>query len=137
MIKAELERVKRLNDELYELLEKKENLYSIVTKVTPSYKSECVQESDTGSNKIESYVIALEECECKIDLKLQELEITRHEVLDYIEQVDNAIARRLLKLRYVYGYRWEKVAESIGYSLDHTKGYLHAIALKNLTQINT
>ena len=62
--------------------------------------------------------------------KLKELhDIT--EALDQLEQKDGESIKfaTLLRLRYVYGYDWERIATDMSYSEDYVKRRLHSLAL--------
>jgi len=52
---------------------------------------------------------------------------------DVIENLESETDKRLLKLRYLYGYTWDTVAEKMGYSIRQAYN-LHNKALGKLKQ---
>lgn len=52
---------------------------------------------------------------------------------DAIETLETETDKRLLKLRYLYGYTWDTVAEKMGYSIRQTYN-LHNRALEKLKE---
>lgn len=74
----------------------------------------------------------------KIDLENEkkELEIVvsynEKELNRYINKVDNNIYRDLLFYKYIKNLKWYEIADIIGYSEIHTKGYLFKFAKKEL-----
>jgi len=83
----------------------------------------------------------IEDCVCKI----AEIEETlQTDMLDYIglketamriiDKVDVPEYRSLLMHRYIFGKKWEQVADSMGYSYVHTVHRLHPKALKKLSE---
>ena len=43
-----------------------------------------------------------------------------------------SLERRLIQLRYLEGWSWQKVADELGFSVDHVRGFLHKKALADL-----
>ena len=74
----------------------------------------------------------------KIDLEKdkQELETVisynEKELNRYINKVDNNIYRDLLYYKYIKNLKWYDIADIIGYTIDHTKGYIFRLAKKEL-----
>lgn len=74
----------------------------------------------------------------KIDLEKdkQELEIVisynEKELNRYINKVDNNIYRDLLYYKYIKNLKWYDIADIIGYTIDHTKGYIFRQSKKEL-----
>lgn len=54
------------------------------------------------------------------------------EIENVIRRVKNDTYRELLGYRYLCNYSWEKVADKMGYSEIHVKGFLHSNALKQV-----
>lgn len=50
---------------------------------------------------------------------------------DKIEALEDEQEKRLLKYRYIRGYRWEAIADKMGYSLRQTFN-IHSKALQNI-----
>lgn len=109
-----------LQKELNELLEEREYLEAMATKVTPSYKSSCVQESEKAGGKIESYVVRLDDVNKKIRAKTEELEEVEYGSNQLIDKLDDVDLRRLIKLRFIQGKTWKEISDIFGGS---GKGY--------------
>lgn len=56
----------------------------------------------------------------------------RGEIIRTISAVDDENLRKLLIMRYINGYTWQKIAFQMNFSFDHVVGYLHRKALKSL-----
>lgn len=59
----------------------------------------------------------------------------RAEIMQTISKLDDEQLRVLLKMRYIHGYSWRKIAGKLRYSEDHVRGYLHGRALQKLTHL--
>lgn len=59
----------------------------------------------------------------------------RGEIIRTISAVDEEILQKLLIMRYVRGYGWQKIALEMNFSRDHVVGYLHRRALKKIQKI--
>ena len=69
-----------------------------------------------GSDRLQSAVVKLVELEGRIGDHIQEQLSIRQQVVDTIQQVQEPKLRRLLWLRYISGYTWERVAVEMHYS---------------------
>lgn len=58
---------------------------------------------------------------------------------DIIYAVETPEYRQLLTLRYLTGNRtsWESIANTMGYSVDHVRGYMHQKAIHEARKVNT
>jgi DNA-directed RNA polymerase specialized sigma subunit len=54
--------------------------------------------------------------ERKLKCKLDELMDERERLEEYIESIDNATVRMILRLRYVNGLGWNQIGNELGYS---------------------
>ncbi len=88
--------------------------------------------STTNSHKDISDVMV------QLEQKQEELFDTRIELVQKNLAIQQCIAslepdeKDLLYLRYVKGWSWTQIAEKLGYSESHVKGYIHGNALRNL-----
>jgi len=48
--------------------------------------------------------------------KLDELMDERARIEEYIESIDNATIRMILRLRYINGLKWDQIGREIGYT---------------------
>jgi predicted transcriptional regulator len=88
------------------------------------------KEASTHGFEVE-YVSALNELKQKIIYyRYQKVKICL-EVYDQIETLENEQEKRLLKYRYIRGYRWEVIAEKMGYSIRQIFN-IHKVALYGL-----
>lgn len=56
----------------------------------------------------------------------------RGEIIRTISAVDDENLRKLLIMRYINNYNWQKIAFQMNFSFDHVVGYLHRKALKSI-----
>ena len=54
------------------------------------------------------------------------------EIQAVIDAVQDPVCHKLLTLRYLCFRSWEEIAERMGYSSDHVRGYLHRQALQKV-----
>ena len=54
--------------------------------------------------------------ERKLKRKLDELMDERARIEEYIESIDNATIRMILRLRHINGLRWNQIGNELGYS---------------------
>lgn len=59
----------------------------------------------------------------------------RGEIIRTISAVDDENLRKLLIMRYINNYNWQKIALEMNFSRDHVVGYLHRRALKKIQEI--
>lgn len=99
------------------------------------YSSDKVQSSpDDGMLK---KVIRIEKRTKQIDNKVEILTDQMLLIKQQIDDVPDAISSNVLWYRYIELWGWPKVAEKVGYTEDHTKGYLHSKALQDFVKVNT
>ncbi len=107
-------KVRNLQKELEELIEDREYIEAMATKITPSYNANCIQESEKEGSKLESYAIRLAEVNEKIRIKAIELAEVEQVSTELINTLDDVDLRRLLKLRFFHGMTWREIAEIFG-----------------------
>lgn len=105
-----------------------EECFSRGTRVTPTYKSDCVQESGT-SDKVADNAIRLVEAFNDFNNAWDKYIDHKRECMKYLIGIKDKKYRKLLYYRYFKGFNWKDVAFVIGYSEEHTKGHLHKSAL--------
>lgn len=59
----------------------------------------------------------------------------RGEIIRTISAVDDENLRKLLIMRYINNYNWQKIAFEMNFSRDHVVGYLHRRALKKIQKL--
>ncbi|WP_265445076.1 hypothetical protein [Acetivibrio straminisolvens] len=69
----------------------------------------------------EGYSVKAKRLELKLKRKLDELMDERARIEEYIESIDNATIRMILRLRHVNGLKWEQIGRELGYSTQHIK----------------
>ena len=86
-------------------------------------------------NVTERIIVALATAKADArQLRLRAVE-KRNEIVKTINKVQPAELSQLLYDKYIERWQWQEVADDIGYSLDHTKGYLHGKALAAVDDI--
>ena len=113
-------KIGRLQKELEELIEERAHLESMGTKITPSYNSKTIQESNPNNSKVEVYGIKLTEVNEKIREKATELAEVEAGSMNIINRLNDVNLRRLIKMRFVYGKSWREISEVFGGS---NRGY--------------
>ncbi|NLG89792.1 MAG: RNA polymerase subunit sigma-24 [Clostridiaceae bacterium] len=64
----------------------------------------------------EGYSSKVKRLERKLKRKLDELMDERARIEEYIESIDNATVRIILRLRYINGLGWNQIGNELGYS---------------------
>ena len=64
----------------------------------------------------EGYSVKVKRLERKLKRKLDELMDERARIEEYIESIDNATVRMILRLRYINGLGWNQIGNELGYS---------------------
>ena len=124
-----LQRAWNIEKEIRDLCDRKKRIYEDLTRATPSYgdKSGGVPASpDSKHTSLAEYIRRIEE---KTDL----LYDIKREIDEAIEKVPDVRLRRLLKLRYIDFYTWEKIAEKMNYDLR----WVHRLHQKALQTIES
>lgn len=89
------------------------------------------------SNKVEAFVVRLEELREPLLKEVGEHYAKMMEVADAVRAIDNETYSQLLHYRYIVGMPWEDVAIQLGYEEGYTRGELHGNALKEVKQFHT
>lgn len=81
----------------------------------------------------------IDELERKMQTKLVKLNGDMVKAVTIVQAMPTPEYRQLITLRYLTGSRtsWEQIAEIMGYSVDHVRGYLHKCAIEEARKVNT
>jgi DNA-directed RNA polymerase specialized sigma subunit len=120
MTKEELSKLRSIQKEI-ELIKKELNTISVeyvTDRVTGSmtehpyiFTSFKISGYDSGG-----YSSKVKRLERKLKCKLDELMDERARIEEYIESIDNATVRMILRLRYINGLGWNQIGNELGYS---------------------
>lgn len=69
----------------------------------------------------EGYSSKVRRLQKRLKRKLDELMDERQRIEEYIESIDNATIRMILRLRHINGLKWEQIGRELGYSTQHIK----------------
>ena len=86
-----------------------------------------------GTNKSDysSYAAMLDDLMRKLNAELKRKWNARAEIMAAIEKLPNETEKLVLKFRYINGWKWERIAEMLGYEYRHVTR-LHGNALSHL-----
>ena len=100
------------------------------------YDSDRVQTSP--SDRMLETVAKIDALERRMRKKLEQLNDDMFKAVAIVQDMPTPAYRQLLTLRYLTGkMSWEDVAEVMGYSVDHVKGYMNRQALMEAGKVNT
>ena len=101
------------------------------------YDTDKVQTSP--SDQMLEVAAKLDALERKMQAKLVKLNNDMVKAMTIVQAMPTPEYRQLLTLRYLTGSRtsWEQIAEVMGYSVDHVRGYLHKAAIEEARKVNT
>ena len=119
-----LNRARRLDREIDNLLKIEKAIRDQATSITQRYTGDTAQ-STKDPHKFDRLV----EINDRIDRKIDQLADIRNEIFDTIGLVENTTYRQILSGRYIACWTWEKIAIEIHYSYPQTVR-LHGFALK-------
>ena len=109
-----LKRYKQIDKEITQLLREKSEIFSLGTKITPTYSD--MPKGTKESDKVQSTVEKLEEHERKIDVKIDDWYEAKLNIEKAIHTVESDTLRLLLRYRYINGWTWEKIAVEMNYA---------------------
>lgn len=124
-----LSRARTIDREINELLKEKEEVRDRVLKITQSYTADTVQ-SSKDPHKFDRVV----ELEAEIDRNIDELVVVKTEINKGISQLTDGRYREILRLRYLQGMTFERIAVTMNYSWRHVCT-LHGRALLKMEEI--
>lgn len=128
--KQYLLRYRQAEREVRLLMEEKERLLALATRITPSYSGEA-HGSGSGS-RVESAAEKIVQCEEGINRAIDEAVDLRAEIKSAINALPDTRLRELLVRRYLLGQKWEQVAWEMDLEFRQTF-HLHNRALTQLT----
>lgn len=100
------------------------------------YDSDRVQTSP--SDRMLETAAKIDALERRMKKKLERLNDDMFKAVAIVQAMPTPAYRQLLTLRYLTGkMSWEDVAEVMGYSVDHVKGYMNRQALREAGKVNT
>ena len=100
------------------------------------YDSDKVQTSP--SDQMLEVAAKVDALERKMQAKLVKLNQDMVRAMEIVQAMPTPEYRQLLTLRYLTGHMsWEQIAEVMGYSVDHVRGYLHKNAIAEARKVNT
>lgn len=85
-----------------------------------------------GAGDKTSIYVRLVEIEQELDRIIDGCIDTRNEITNAINSVQDSKLKELLTCRYIYGWKWEQVAERINKTVDMTRKRMHYNALSEL-----
>ena len=130
--KEYLSRYRRLSAYIDCKLDEIEQLRSIATRLTPTAMFD---RSGNVSDKVGRTVAKIVDLEREIDGEVDELVKLREEITETISKINDARLKTLLTMRYINGYKWEKIALNMHYSYSSLTYYLHPRALQEVEKI--
>lgn len=80
----------------------------------------------------------IDELERKMQSKLVKLNSDMVKAVTIVQAMPTPEYRQLITLRYLTGSRtsWEQIAEIMGYSVEHVRGYLHKRSLEEARDVS-
>lgn len=100
------------------------------------YDTDKVQTSP--SDQMLEVAAKLDALERKMQTKLVKLNNDMVKAMTIVQAMPTPEYRQLLTLRYLTGHlSWDQIAEVMGYSVDHVRGYLHKNAINEARKVNT
>ena len=101
------------------------------------YDTDKVQTSPT--DKMIEVAAKVDALERQMQKKLTALNADMVRAIAIVQAMPTPEYRQLLTLRYLTGTRtsWEQIADVMGYSVDHVRGYLHKNAINEARNVNT
>lgn len=133
--KEYLAKYRAADNEINDLLREKEKLMAILTRTMKALTGmpRGNGESDRLSNGIEKLI----ELNREIDSKIDRMADMQAEIISCISAIPNDTYRRVLKLRYIEGLKWDSIADIMHYDVDGKRIFsLHGKALLAL-KLNT
>lgn len=132
-IKEWLNRGRKLDDEINELLEEQHRAFTKAMATACGGYDEKVQTSkgNATEDRFVNYVSYSE----LIDRRIDELYAIKQEILSAINKVSDSTLRTLLIKKYIKFYTWERISCDMNYSYVHVVHNLHPKALDVISKI--
>ena len=125
-----LKRYKQIDKEIDQLLREKSEIFSLGTKITPTYSD--MPKGTSESDKVQSTVEKLEEYERKINIKIDDWCEAKLDIEKAIHTVESHKFRLLLRYRYINGWTFEQIAVQ----MDHDYRWVRRLHRKAVNLIN-
>lgn len=103
-----LKRYKQIDKEINQLLLEKREIFSLGTKVTPTYSD--MPKGTKESDKVQSTVEKLGDLEKRINDKIDEWYEAKLDIEKAIHTVESDKLRLLLRYRYINGWTFEQIS---------------------------
>ncbi len=130
--KEYLLRYRRLNNYIDCKLDQVEQLRELATRLSPTAMFD---KNGNVSDKVGRTVAKIVDMERKIDQNIDELIITRDEIVETISRIPDTDIRTVLEYRYINGLSWRRIAAKMHYTEKHVTGYLHRKALHEVEKL--
>ena len=115
--KQYLLRYRQAEREVQLLMEEKERLLALATRVTPSYSGEA--KGSGSGDRMGAAVDKIVQCEEEINEAIDAAVDVRREVIEKILTIPDQTLRQVLRRYYILGMTWEEVAVHMHYSSMH------------------
>lgn len=122
-----LNQIKRLNLMISNKLVELEQLQTMATSVTVSSEKENVKSSG-DQDRLGSAVAKIVDMENEIDALIDKYVARKKDIISQIDTIVDDRYYNILTSRYVHGWSYEKIADSMNYSMKQVKR-LHSEAL--------
>ncbi len=127
--KEYLNRYRTLNSYIDCKLEEVAHLRDLATRLTPT---KMFDHNGNTTDKVGRTVAKIVDLEREIDREVDELVEMRKEIEETISKIEDERFKTLLTMRYINGYKWEKIALEMHYSYSSITYYLHPRALREV-----
>jgi hypothetical protein len=111
--KEYLQQYRNADREINSKLDEIHRLRDIATKTTSTLNPDRVQ--TMAENKVERIVAKIVDLQKEVETEIYELIKIKRTVSDSINQIDTAAYRNVLRLRYINGWKWERIAVELIY----------------------
>lgn len=131
----DLKRIEKVENEVNELVEKRQYYHELATKITPAYMDSAGGDSMNHS-KLDTYMTQSADILNLIERKLAELDALREYWESLIESIEDVNLRRLLRMRYFLYRKWEDIHREIypNHEAESVRGHCHSRAIKLLSK---
>ncbi len=130
--KEYLTKAYRIDQRINSKLEQVETLRALATKVTSTYS--CMPKGQGDVQSRENIIVKVLDLEHLINADIDSLVDFKTELIEKIKTIPSIEHQMLLELRYICFKPWEKIAEEMGFSLQHIFR-LHSSALQEFSKI--
>lgn len=111
-VKKYLSKIKELDKEIDCLILEKESYRMLAEKTTVSLKTNPAKNFENES-KVEKWVVMIADAEKEIDERIEELVELKNKIRKQILQIENPLLKKVLILRYIHFFKYQKIADSM------------------------